>query len=184
MKVSGMVFPNWESDLVTNDHRHICSDSILKDYGSTEMDKAYIGKIDSLKRAGILFKRTMVAHSIKEKQISQTEAKTLLMIRKILINHNTRYYIVITPLYDQLKFNDSDLELLTGIFGRHIYDFSGINEITNNEYNFLDGLHFRPCISKQMIDSILDQSKRTENNGNDNENFSGGIARVKIRKRV
>src|SRR6185295_7108130 len=33
MKVSGMVFPNWESDLKTNDHRHICSDRILEGYG-------------------------------------------------------------------------------------------------------------------------------------------------------
>jgi hypothetical protein len=161
LKVTGMVFPNWESDPITNDHRHICSDRILEEYGKTEMDQAYVRKIDSLKRIGVLFKRSNLTYKNKERQISFSEEKVLLKIKGLLKKHNTNYYIVITPLYDQMKFDCIDMQILGSIFGRNLYDFSGVNEITNNEYNYLDGLHFRPCISKQMIDSILaDNSTR------------------------
>jgi len=151
-----MVFPNWESDLKTNDHRHICSDSILKDYGITEMDQAYIRKIDSLKRAGVLFERSSFNQPPREKkQISVNEENILLKIQELFRKYNTNYYIVITPLYNQRQFDYADMQILRTIFGNNIYDFSGVNKITNNEYNYLDGMHFRPCVSKQMIDSVL-----------------------------
>ena len=156
IRVSGMVFPNWESDPKTNDHRHICSESILEDYGNTEMDQAYLRKIDSLKRAGVLFERSGFNQPLREnRQISVNEENILLKIRELFKKHGTNYYIVITPLYDQMQFAYADMQILRTIFGNGIYDFSGVNEITNNEYNYLDGIHFRPCISKQMIDSIL-----------------------------
>ncbi|HMI64802.1 MAG TPA: hypothetical protein VK517_02130 [Cyclobacteriaceae bacterium] len=156
MRVSGLVFPNWESDLRTNDPRHICSERILNGYGNTEMDQAYRGKIDSLKRTGILFERSGFNQPRREKkQISVNEENILLKIRELFKKHGTNYYIVITPLYDQMQFDSSDMQILRTIFGNRIYDFSGVNEITNNEYNYFDGIHFRPCISKQMIDSIL-----------------------------
>jgi len=162
MKVSGMVFPNWESDLTTNDHRHICTNKIPEDYVNTEMDEAYLHRIDSLKQTGILYKRSAIAPAVKEKQISEAEVNILSKIKQLFIKHKTHYYVVITPLYDQLKFNDSDLHILREFFGNHLFDFSGVNDITNNEYNYLDGLHFRPCISKQMVDSILDQKRGDE----------------------
>src|SRR5258708_35099605 len=156
IRVSGMVFPNWESDLKTNDPRHICSERILDGYGNTEMDQAYVGKIDSLRRTGILFERSSFSQPRREKkQISVNEENILLKIHNLFKKHDTNYCIVITPLYDQMQFDFSDMRILRTIFGNCIYDFSGVNEITNNEYNYLDGMHFRPCISKQMIDSIL-----------------------------
>jgi hypothetical protein len=160
LKVSGMVFPNWESDLMTNDHRHICSDSILEQYGNTKMDRAYLRKIDSLKTTGVLFKRSKFKPSFREKQISANEENILLKIKSLFEKHNTNYYIVITPLYDQMQFDYSDMQILHSFFGNRVYDFSGINEITNNEYNYLDGIHFRPCISKQIIDSVLARPNR------------------------
>lgn len=163
IRVSGMVYPNWESDLKTNDHRHTCSERILESYGNTEMDQAYLRKIDSLKRVGVLFERSNVEQTrIKKRQISVNEENILLKIREIFKKHDTHYYIVITPLYDQMQFDYADMQVLRTIFGNNIYDFSGVNEITNNEYNYLDGIHFRPCISKQMIDSIL-ANPRTNN---------------------
>jgi hypothetical protein len=156
IRVSGMVFPNWESDLKTNDHQHICSESILDGYGNTEMDQAYLRKIDSLKRTGVLFERSSLNQPRREKkQISINEEHILLKIRELFKKHGTNYRIVITPLYDQMQFDYADMQILRTIFGNSIYDFSGVNEITNNEYNYFDGMHFRPCISKQIIDSIL-----------------------------
>jgi hypothetical protein len=61
-----------------------------------------------------------------------------------------------------MQFDYADMQILRTIFGNIIYDFSGVNEITNNEYNYLDGMHFRPCISKQMIDSILDHPRAND----------------------
>ena len=160
IRVSGLVFPNWESDLKTNDHRHICSERILEDYGNTEMDQAYLRKIDSLKRTGVLFERSSFNQPRREKkQISVNEENILLKIHDLFKKHGTNYCIVITPLYDQMQFDYADMHILRTIFGNSIYDFSGVNEITNNEYNYYDGMHFRSCVSKQMIDSILAQPR-------------------------
>ncbi len=77
-------------------------------------------------------------------------------IKKICEKHHTRYYIVITPLYDQLKFDSSDMQLISKSFGDRVFDFSGINDITNNQYNYHDRVHFLPYISKNMADKILE----------------------------
>ena len=152
-KVNTAIFPDYESDLITNDSDHECSDSIISNYGKTNFDSVYNKRIDSLKASGFLFKRSR-EEQFKEKQISIPEQKMLEAIRDILEKHKSRYYIVITPLYDQLKFDKSDMKIIRDLFGKNVYDFSGINSITDNEYNYPDRKHFLPYISKNIIDSI------------------------------
>jgi hypothetical protein len=153
-KVKGEVFPDWESDIITNDHQHVCSDSIVVKYGIEELGNEHIRKIDSLKRNGILFKRSNY-QQYREKQISLYEEDLLVKIKSMLDKHNTNYYILITPLYDQLKFNTADSQIIRKIFNKNVYDFSGINEYTNNENNYPDGKHFMNYVSREMIDSIV-----------------------------
>jgi hypothetical protein len=148
------MYPNWHSDPSTNDPKHICADSILEDYGNRTLSKKDSVAIDSLLLDDFLYKRS-AKQTYKNKQISETEKKTLIKIKELLDKHDTNYIVVITPLYDQLKFHNEDIDILNSVFSDHMYDFSGINEITDNPYNYPDRVHFRPWISKMIIDSVV-----------------------------
>lgn len=145
-------FPNWESDLITNDSKHTCSDSIINNYGVPRFDAEYIAKIDSMKKSGFLYVRSKF-QKFKESQISNSETALLMKVKSILDKHKSRYTVIITPLYDQMRFSRFDFDIIKEIFKDRLFDFSGINEFTNNEYNYSDRIHFLPYISKQIIDS-------------------------------
>jgi hypothetical protein len=76
-------------------------------------------------------------------------------IKKILDENKTSYRFVISPLYDQVKFDSTDLKFLYSVFGReNVYDFSGINDITDSPYNYYENSHYRPFIANRIMDSI------------------------------
>ena len=154
--VSGKVYPNWNSDKITNDPNHICTDSVLSSYPINKYvnHNKYKTLIDSLKNSGKMHLRSDI-QGYKKKQISNNEMDILTNIKQMLKKHNSNYYVIVTPLYDQLKFNAADSKILNQIFEDKIYDFSGINSITSNEYNFPDVKHFIPSISKSILDSII-----------------------------
>jgi len=149
--------PNSELDFLTNDQGHICSDSILAKYGNSKLDSSQIKEIDALVESGFFYEREKTTQ-YKEIQISDSEKNILLDIKAIFQKHKTNYYIIISPLYDQLKFNIEDMNTIQEIFGNRVYDFSGINSYTNNVYNYIpERNHFRNYISKFMIDSIFQE---------------------------
>ena len=148
------IFPNWHSDLYTNDCNHQCSDSIIKSYSNVLNSKEFIRKMDSLKLIGFLHKRPD-KQTFSDDQISIAELQYLIGIKKIFEKHSTNFKIIITPLYNQIKFSSNDMKILTQNFNGHLYDFSGINAITENIYNYPDRSHFQPYISKNILDSVL-----------------------------
>jgi len=152
-KVEGEIFPNWQSDTITNDYYH-CSDSLIIAYGKRNLSKAYYHKIDSLTKVGFLYKRYDV-QKFKEKQISDPEIEMINGILGILNKHHSKYYAIITPLYDQLKFNEADMQILKKSFGNNLYDFSGINGFTEDKLNYPDKVHFTQYVSRQILDSII-----------------------------
>jgi hypothetical protein len=77
-------------------------------------------------------------------------------IKEILVKHHTRYKIILSPIYDEMKFSQEDLRVLKAIFGDHVYDFTGENAITRSKYNWYETKHFRTFIG----DSILNQIYR------------------------
>ena len=65
------------------------------------------------------------------------------------------YKIVVSPLYDQVTLNPADLKVLDSVFGKdHVFDFSGINELTATQYNYYEYSHYRPFIAARVMDSI------------------------------
>jgi len=89
--------------------------------------------------------------------------KVILKNQKIILNNilsnleknNTNYKLIINPKYDQIKINQKDIEYLKTIFGKeNVFDFSGINEITNNYENYYDVGHYRPKVAKEIIEKI------------------------------
>ncbi|MDC7997314.1 hypothetical protein POW22_04700 [Gilvibacter sediminis] len=95
-------------------------------------------------------KQTYLKPSIKENQ-----KRMLNEIAAIVEKQNTKLRIVISPAYDQKKFNPEDLAFLNETFGTDsVFDFSGINEITQDYRNYYESAHYRPHVAKQIMDSI------------------------------
>lgn len=152
--VHGEIFPNWKSDVTTNDCQHKCSSEVISSYGFRNQSHQDSAKIDSLIKVDFLYSRK-TAQQYSANQISGIEEIKLAAISNILKKHHTNFYVVITPLYDQIRFSSRDMQILNQYFGNRVFDFSGINSFTSNPYNFPDRKHFLPVISKTMLDSVL-----------------------------
>jgi hypothetical protein len=67
----------------------------------------------------------------------------------------TEYFIVISPLYNQIKMNASDVIKLKQIFGeQRVYDFSGVNRFTKDYSHYYERSHYRPFVAAMVLDSI------------------------------
>lgn len=88
-------------------------------------------------------------------RITSNRIKMILDIKNIFTKHGTNYKIIISPLYEQIKFNNEDLETLNNIFGKcNVFDFSGKNEITENMRNYYESSHYRPHVGAAIINSV------------------------------
>jgi hypothetical protein len=90
------------------------------------------------------------------REIDEEHKMYLLKIAAFFKKYNTNYKIVIGPLYDQVKFHPEDMALLKSIFKQgSIYDYSGINDITNDIYNFCsDVIHYRKKVGNMILKDI------------------------------
>lgn len=87
--------------------------------------------------------------------IEDSQKRLLEEIYEILSNSKIDYRIVISPLYNQIKFNVEDFNYLSELFGsKNVYDFSGNNNITTNIMNYYDWSHYRPHVAKYILDVI------------------------------
>jgi hypothetical protein len=162
-RLSKKEFPNWQSDLITNDCNHNCNDtSVIADYSMINNSDSYKIRVDSLVKSGFYYERPPT-QQYKESQISDYEKGILLKIKQILVKHETEYEVVLTPVYDQHKFSSVDNDILIEVFEGKIFDYSGINPITNEPSNYPDLIHFQGYISKNIIDSIVNTRARNIN---------------------
>lgn len=90
------------------------------------------------------------------KEISVRQEKLLKAIFNIFKKHKTNYKIIISPLYNQVKFNHNDLQIIRKIFkAENVFDYSGINSITNNKYYYMaDGVHYRKAVGNRIFKDI------------------------------
>ncbi len=87
--------------------------------------------------------------------IDKQSLQILQSIGKILNSLNVNYKVVINPWYDQKKLDTADLNVLTSIFKKeNVFDYSGVNDITNNKRNYYESKHFRPFVGKQILKEI------------------------------
>jgi hypothetical protein len=75
-------------------------------------------------------------------------------IKRILNKNKSDYRVVLSPLYEQIKFNDTDLYLLKKIFGKNLYDFSGKNKFNEDIHNFYESSHYRPNVGDSILAKI------------------------------
>lgn len=91
-----------------------------------------------------------------KKNIGTTDKEYLIKIKGLFEKHNTDYHAVIAPLYDQKKLHFDDKACLDSVFGsERVHDYSGINSITDNVYNYgADVIHYRKRVGDLIFREI------------------------------
>jgi hypothetical protein len=147
-------FVNSKLDINTNDFNHVCSAEEIRKYEYVQSNDEYRHTMDSLKKSGFMYKRPK-NQQYKSPQLSEDEEIMIKQIAALLEKHRSKYYVILTPLYDQQKLNRKDFNILKKHFKNNLYDFSGKNKYTEDYYNYPDRTHFQNYISKQIIDSVV-----------------------------
>ncbi|MBI2966769.1 MAG: hypothetical protein HYY40_03015 [Bacteroidetes bacterium] len=133
-----------KSDPVTNDFYRISNqverNRNMKDYYS--------------KREKMFYARPQ--NPVTSKAIIRPPQLTMLKdIAEIFGKMGTQYKIVIGPMYDQKKFNAGDLEILYELFGKqNVFDYTGINFITESRENYYDDNHYMPHVGQKILKEI------------------------------
>ena len=90
-----------------------------------------------------------------ERFLWETQTELLKEIDQICRKHNTSVKIIISPDYNQISINPSDVEILKDIFGyENVFDFSGINEYTNDIHNYYEKGHYRPILGARLLQKV------------------------------
>jgi len=122
--------------------------------GAEELLKSNPDDYYVLLEDNILYERSGIEQTAKS-VIADGQKHVLIDLRDLLLSHKTDYRIVISPLYDQIKLNPDDLQFLNETFGEEkVYDFSGVNEYTNNVSNYYEYSHYRPQLCRQILKII------------------------------
>ena len=131
---------NFTGDIWYGYDRDIASDSI--------------GFYQKRNKEKVFFDRSLIKRNA-EKVIGTKQLQLLREIQKIVEENNTKIKIVVSPLYNQLYFNEHDLKQLIDLFGEEsLFDFSGINEITSDLKNYYESSHYKPYVANRIMDSI------------------------------
>ncbi len=101
------------------------------------------------------FYKRSKAKNLQPTAIKPYQLKYLEMIKESLKKNNTKFKIILGPTYDQHYFNQQDLDILIKYFGKEsIYDFSGINEYTENIANYYEIYHYKPSVANAIMNRI------------------------------
>lgn len=106
-----------------------------------------------LKRNDVFYQRTVE----KTDSVHRINRKILFMlneIKRILEKNNTNYKVVLSPLYEQIRYSTSDLQALKSLFNNNLFDFSGKNSFTEYKTNFYEQSHFRPNVADSIFKII------------------------------
>ena len=98
------------------------------------------------------FKNAQFPDKNPEVVIDEERLEMLKSIKSIFDSHLTKYKIVISPLYDQIKLNSKDLQSLYDVFGQeNVFDFSGVNQWTSDYHNYYENSHYRICVANDIL---------------------------------
>lgn len=106
-----------------------------------------------------IFKRKDYADSVSVPVIKETQYELLSKIKEVFDRQYTNYKIIINPLYDQIKLNPKDIEILSTIFDNNVYDFSGKNRITDDYHNYYEASHYRPHVAAEIMRIIYEKDQ-------------------------
>lgn len=93
--------------------------------------------------------------------IEYRQEKMLQEIATIFKKHHTNYKIILSPLYEQVKFHPNDLAILQKLFPKRVYDFTGKNGLTSFYQNYYEQSHFRTGVGDAVMKKVyLGKGKR------------------------
>lgn len=108
-------------------------------------------------RSAIFYNRSLTRNTETSPVIGEIQSGMLNEIKRIFEKGRTDYRIVIGPNYDQKRFNSSDLLKLQTIFGADtVYDFSGVNSLTEDVHSYYEESHYRPPVARQILKQIYE----------------------------
>lgn len=140
------------SDYLLNERAHL--DPITNEYVNISIhDELRADSIGYYERRSDKFSVRDEVYCEYKQQISAAHIIMLNEIKSIFNQNKTNYKIIIAPNYKQISFSKPDLRILREIFGEdNVFDFSGINSISEEKSNFYDPLHFKVYVGKQLLD--------------------------------
>lgn len=93
-----------------------------------------------------------------EVSIEPYQADYLKEIKAVFDQDETKFKVVFGPNFDQKSINPKDLATVKEIFGaENVYDFSGINKLTEPIGNYYEIYHYKPMVAREIMDSIYGQ---------------------------
>jgi hypothetical protein len=105
------------------------------------------------KRDNLFYKRNGEQIDTMER-INSKQLMMLAEIKAILDRNKTNYKVILSPLYEQIKFSSEDFYTLKTLFKENLFDFTGKNKFTDSKINFYEDSHFRPIVGESIMDSI------------------------------
>jgi hypothetical protein len=133
-------------DLITNEERFDYFENLIKENENTYYTQ---------QRLSVFYPRNTASQQFSPKCIYDSQKNILENIASIIKKHNTNLKVIISPVYDQLKLDNSDLEYLKNTFGKeNVFDFSGINKFTNDYRNYYEPNHYRPHVAREILNII------------------------------
>ena len=79
-------------------------------------------------------------------------------IASVFMRHNTRVKVIVSPYYDRIRLNPSDLRFLQSTFGKqNVYDFSGPNKWNADYHNYYDTVHYRPHVARELLKIVYEK---------------------------
>jgi len=137
------------------DNRKITFDTITNEIDIIDQEtEILLNPVDYYaKREDLFYERTGEKTDTIQR-ITEEYLVILKEVKRILEKNNTDYKVVLSPLYEQIKFNPSDLSILKKEFGNNLYDFSGKNSLTDSIYNYYEVNHMRPNVGDSIFNII------------------------------
>ncbi len=94
--------------------------------------------------------------------LGREHVRLLKEMQRSFIANGTIVRIVISPLYNQRALHPRDLATLRRIFGpSSVFDYSGINDITNDYHNYYELSHYRPFVAGRIMSEVYGEEEKT-----------------------
>ena len=152
-KLSGHVKPYMiENEIFTrNDHYDPISNEYLP---LTSEQKIATGTFYDGERMK-MFEGQQFPDSVSPPLIAAKQLEMLEHMAGVFARHHTDVKIAISPLFNQIRLNPSDLVKLREIFGADkVFDFSGVNDITSDFHHYYEESHYRIHIADSLFNVI------------------------------
>lgn len=128
------------------------NNQIKQDVIETEIRK---GRYYTKELVSAMFVRNQYPDSISPILIGDKQMEQLSIISNIIRKNDADCRVVISPRYNKIRFNANDIKVLEEKFGKgKVYDYSGVNPITTDYHNYYEHSHYRPIVTKKIMDEI------------------------------